>query len=242
MFTASLIKLCVTPLISVLFFGGVCESLKKGYINKWLGVWARKDLCVLISIYPYILSIQLWINFDKINPFLQCKSLYDVLWIDSFYGVSLQLGIDGISIFFVVLTTFIMPFCILTVDAPEIKDKFIFWTSLFLLESLLLISFCAIDLLLFFICFESVIIPMFIIMKRGSQAQKIKASYYFVLYTLAGSLPLFVGILFLCSAIGSTNFEILSFCFEEFFCKYQNVLWWFFFFGFATKIPMFPVQ
>ena len=83
---------------------------------------------------------------------------------------------------------------------------------------------------------------MYIIMKRGSQSQKIKASYYFVLYTLVGSLPLFVGILFICTAVGSTNLNELFFSQEYFFLQYQNILWWFFFFGFATKIPMFPVH
>ena len=124
-----------------------------------------------------------------------------------------------------IVTTFIMPFCILTLDSFFLKDKILNSISIFFLEFLLLVSFCAIDFFLFFICFEAVIIPMYIIMKRGSQSQKIKASYYFVLYTLVGSLPLFVGILFICTAVGSTNLNELFFSQEYFFLQYQNILW-----------------
>jgi NADH:ubiquinone oxidoreductase subunit 4 (subunit M) len=135
------------------------------------------------------------------------------------------LGIDGVSLFFIVLTTFIIPFCILTLDNNLILDKIAHIICILFLECLLLLSFSVIDLFLFFICFEAAIIPMYIIMKRGSQAQKIKASYYFIIYTLLGSLPLFIGILFICSALGTTNINVMFLSHTYFFFKYQNVLW-----------------
>lgn len=234
--------LVILPLLGIIVCSLHGEFLRVDSYKRGVFTFLGKTLVSFVTIFPFLISLKIWLDFDKLNPFQQFKTGLDFINIDSFYKMSLQLGVDGISIFFVMLTTFIMPFCILTLDSLENKDKALFAISLLFLESLLILSFCAIDLLLFFVCFEAVIIPMFIIMKRGSQSQKIKASYYFVLYTLAGSLPLFIGILFICTAINTTNIEIFYFCHSDFFFKYQNVLWWFFFFGFATKIPMFPVH
>ena len=123
----------------------------------------------------------------------------------------ISFGIDGISIFFVLLSTFITPLCLLTSYKRNLIFIKEYCLALLLLELFLIFSFIATDLIAFFIFFESILIPMFFLIGIwGSRERKIKASFFFFLYTLFGSIFLLFSILVLYYDIGTTNFNILS--------------------------------
>jgi proton-translocating NADH-quinone oxidoreductase chain M len=156
-------------------------------------------------------------------------------------NLNLTLGIDGISIFFLLLTTLLIPICIL-ISWNSINYKLKeYLISFLILEFLLIGVFCILDLLLFYIFFESVLIPMFLIIGVwGSRDRKILASYYFFLYTLLGSVLMLLSILYIYYQVGTTDYEVLlTFMFSE---TEQKILWITFFISFAAKVPMVPVH
>ena len=155
----------------------------------------------------------------------------------SFLNLSFSFGLDGISIFFFALSSFLIFLCVLFVwEAPLLKEYLI---ALTLIDLFLLLVFSSLDLLLFYIFFEAILIPMYLIIGLwGSRERKIRAVYLFFFYTLVGSLLMLVGLLYIYSHVGTLNLEYLlthSFSFEE-----QCWLWLAFFVSFASKIPMFP--
>lgn len=154
------------------------------------------------------------------------------------YNLYLSFGLDGISFCFLLLTAFIMPICLFASNTLEGEYKRLI-VYLLLLEIFLVISFCTTNLFFFFVFFESVLIPMFIIIGVwGARNRKINAAYYFFLYTLFGSFFLLFGILYLYTLIESFEYEVLlNVIFSP---KEQNFLFFFFFLPFAIKIPMFP--
>jgi NADH-ubiquinone oxidoreductase chain 4 len=132
----------------------------------------------------------------------------DILYFQQFI---ISFGIDGISLFFILLSTFITPLCLLTSYKRNLIFIKEYCLSLLLLELFLIFSFVSTDLISFFIFFESILIPMFFLIGVwGSRERKIKASFFFFLYTLFGSIFLFFSILVLYYDIGTTNFNILS--------------------------------
>lgn len=154
------------------------------------------------------------------------------------FNLEFALGLDGLSALFLVLINYIMALCIFA-SSPLIKNYKHFIIYLLLTQLFLILSFIVIDLFLFYIAFESVLIPMFIIIGTwGSRARKIKAAYYFFLYTLFGSLILLFGILCLYTTVGSTKYEMLLM--GRFSEDMQCLLWICFFIPFAIKIPMVP--
>jgi proton-translocating NADH-quinone oxidoreductase chain M len=157
------------------------------------------------------------------------------------HSLVFSFGIDGISLFFVILTTMLVPICLL-ISWNTVNQYLKIYLILFLvLESLLIGVFCILDLLLFYIFFESVLIPMFLIIGVwGSRGRKIKASFLFFLYTLFGSVSMLLSILYIYYQSGTTDYRVLvtfSFSFFE-----QKFLWISFFLSLATKIPMLPTH
>ena len=156
-------------------------------------------------------------------------------------NVNLNLGIDGISLFFVLLTTLLIALCLLisweTVKL-NLKEYLI---SFLVMEFFLIGVFCVLDLLMFYIFFESVLIPMFLIIGVwGSRERKIRAAYFFFLYTLTGSILMLLSILYIYLQSGTTDYEILlTFTFSLF---EQQLLWFTFFLSFAAKVPVVPVH
>ena len=162
-------------------------------------------------------------------------------------AIHYEIAVDGISIFFILLTTFIFPLCILS--SWEILDKLnasslkFYLINLLVLEFIIINAFLTTNLLLFFIFFESVLIPMlFIIGIWGPGDRKIKANYYFVFYTIAGSALLLFAILVLAFDFGSFSYIFIFEPIKVFLLdkKLQLFLWFFFFLSFAVKVPMFP--
>jgi proton-translocating NADH-quinone oxidoreductase chain M len=162
------------------------------------------------------------------------------MWIP-LLNINFTLGIDGISLFFILLTTLLIPVCLLTSWNSIQNNLKLFLLSFLIMEFFLIGVFCILDLLLFYIFFESILIPMFLIIGIwGSRERKIRAAYFFFLYTLLGSVLMLLAILYIYYQVGTTDYEVLlTFSFSE---LEQKVMWLAFFASFATKVPMIPVH
>jgi proton-translocating NADH-quinone oxidoreductase chain M len=195
-----------------------------------------KNFSLFISLFVFLYSLLLWINFDYSCAKFQFSTNF--VWI-SCSNINFSLGLDGVSLFFIVLTTFIFPLCILSsyISVKKfIKEYFI---AFLLLELILIITFSVVDILLFYIAFESVLIPMFIIIGIwGSRERKIRAAYMFFMYTLFGSVLFLLAIIYIYNKFGTTDYETLILV--DFSLLEQQILWLAFFLSFAAKIPMVP--
>ena len=156
-------------------------------------------------------------------------------------NINFVFGIDGISLFFLFLTTMLIPLCILASWNSVSFNVKEFLIAFLILDFFLIATFCVLDLLLFYVFFESVLIPMFLIVGVwGSRERKILAAYYFFIYTLLGSVIMLLSILYIFDQVGTTHYEtLLTFSFSE---KEQKFLWFAFFLAFAGKVPMVPVH
>lgn len=197
-----------------------------------------KVIALITSSITFILSILLWIWFDKSTGNFQFVD--KMLWIPNM-NINFTVGIDGISLFFIILTTLLIFLCLLA-SWNSIHTNLKEYLICFLIMEFFLIGvFCILDLLLFYIFFESVLIPMYLIVGVwGSRERKIRAAYFFFLYTLLGSVLMLLGILYLYYQVGTTDYEILVTTFLT--LKEQKFLWLAFFASFATKVPMVPVH
>lgn len=197
-----------------------------------------KIVSLNFSCFIWILSLFLWIFFNKSVGMFQYVNTF--FWLPSL-NLNFVIGIDGVSLFFVLLTTLLVPICLLA-SWDSIQHNTKYFVILFLLMEFMLIGvFCILDLLFFYVFFESVLIPMyFIIGIWGSRERKIRAAYFFFIYTVLGSILMLLAILYIYNKVGTTNYEVLltySFSMAE-----QKILWLAFFFSFATKVPMVPVH
>ena len=193
-----------------------------------------KKIALFISLLNFIISIYMWFQFDYNFSNYQFVQEFNNLNFCHFH-----IGVDGISLYFVLLTTFITPICILSNWTDiTIKLKY-FLISFLILETLQIAVFVVLDLFLFYIFFESVLIPLFfIIMIWGGSKNKDRAAFLLFLYTLAGSLFMLLAILFIYQNTASTDFLLLSL--TDINLNYQKILWLAFFLSFAIKTPLFP--
>ncbi|WP_269513574.1 NADH-quinone oxidoreductase subunit M [Brevundimonas subvibrioides] len=175
------------------------------------------------------------LQFDSANPAYQFVENY--AW---FAGAGYHLGVDGISILFVLLTAFLMPICILA-SWKSIETRVVDYMIAFLvLETLVIGVFTSLDLFLFYIFFEGTLVPMFIIIGVWGGANRIYAAYKFFLYTLLGSVLMLLAMLWMANKAGTTSIpELKTFAFSP---QAQSVLWLAFFASFAVKMPMWPVH
>nr|YP_011017790.1 NADH dehydrogenase subunit 4 [Pseudoceramium inkyui]WQF69636.1 NADH dehydrogenase subunit 4 [Pseudoceramium inkyui] len=221
-----LLILCFMPLIGVLVLLFIPAEDKNLCLN----------VTLVISCFSFLLSLLLWILFDPSTSFFQFSKILFYFPNSNFYYL---IGVDGISLFFILLTTFLVTLCILLSWQSVgffLKEYLI---AFLILEFCLLQVFCVLDLLLFYIFFESVLIPMFLIVGVwGSRSRKIRAAYQFFLYTLVGSLFMLLGIIFIFFSVGSFDIQILTS--TNFTFNLQIILWLTFFASFAVKIPMVP--
>nr|WCH58031.1 NADH dehydrogenase subunit 4 [Hypnea brasiliensis] len=225
-FTNPLVFTSITPLVGVMVLLFIEESNES---------WCRQ-IALWFSCLTFFSSLFLWLQFDSNTPFFQFVSTF--VWFPSlnFYYI---IGIDGISIFFILLTTFLVIICILISWSSVKHNTKDYLICFLLLEFFLIQVFSVLDILLFYIYFESVLIPMFLIIGVwGSRQRKIRAAYQFFLYTLIGSLLMLLGILVIYFQVGSTDFHILWY--STFSETKQLILWLTFFASFAIKIPMIP--
>lgn len=202
-----------------------------------------KSIGLVTTGITFLLSLALWIHFNQsISKFQFVESIdYWFPW-DSNSSTSLFLGVDGISLFFILLTTLLIFLCLLS-SWENIHSYLKEYLIAFLvLESLLLGVFMILDLLLFYILFEGTLIPMFImILIWGSRERKIRAATMLFLYTLLGSVFMLAAILYIFWSVGTTDYQILVAA-SSFTPFEERLLWFAFFLSFATKVPMLPVH
>ena len=224
------------PLLSVIIFmplvGGIIilfikEDESTANNIKWSAF--------LTSIGVFILSLILWLQFDYSNPFYQFEEKFR--WFAD-YNFFYHIGVDGISLFMILLSTFLIPICILASwNNIKIKTKEYMLSFLFL-ETVMIGMFASIDILLFYIFFEAVLIPMYLIIGIWGGKRRIYASFKFFLYTLLGSVLMLIAIIVMYR--NSDSMSILNLQGNFFAFNTQLFLWLAFFASFAVKIPMWP--
>ena len=195
-----------------------------------------KSVALFTSFVNFLLSIYLWILFDQTTS--EFQFVEQRIWIEDF--VNYKVGIDGISILFILLTTFITPICILSVN-NSIKERLSeFLIAVLIMESFMIGVFCSLDLVIFYLFFEAGLIPMFLIIGIWGGTRRVYSAFKFFLYTLLGSVLMLVAIITIYWLTGTTDvIELYNLGIET---KYQNLLWLAFFSSFAVKTPMWPVH
>ncbi|QGA55618.1 NADH-quinone oxidoreductase subunit M [Brucella sp. 2280] len=195
-----------------------------------------RNVALLTTVFVFILSLVVWAGFDNSNPGFQMVEELD--WMGS--GISYHMGVDGISVLFVVLSAFLMPFCILASWVSVEKRVKEYMIAFLILETLMIGVFCALDLFLFYVFFEASLIPMFIIIGVWGGKRRVYASLKFFLYTLLGSVLMLIAIMAMYWQAGTMNIvELLKY---DFPASMQTWLWLAFFASFAVKMPMWPVH
>ncbi|MDJ0929697.1 NADH-quinone oxidoreductase subunit M [Breoghania sp.] len=193
-------------------------------------------VALLTTGFTFLVSLFIWVGFDPSNPGFQMVE--SVEWLDGKIGY--KMGVDGISMLFVILTTFLMPFCILASwNAVQVRVKE-YMVAFLVLEALMIGVFCALDLLVFYVFFEGGLIPMFLIIGVWGGKRRVYASFKFFLYTLTGSLLMLVAILAMYWDAETTDIQVLMN--HPFSPEMQFWLWIAFFASFAVKMPMWPVH
>jgi len=194
-----------------------------------------KILALVTSLVTLALSVFLVSKFDAKDTGFQFVET--VTW---FSGATYRMGIDGISILFVLLTAFLLPICILA-SWESVTDRVLEYLAAFLLlETLVIGVFCALDLVLFYLFFEGGLVPMFLIIGIWGGKNRVYAAYKFFLYTLLGSVLMLAAILAMASIAKTTSIpDLMVFKFDP---KVQILLWLAFFASFAVKMPMWPVH
>ena len=195
-----------------------------------------KYVALFTSIVNFLLSIYLWYLFDPTTSAFQFVE--DREWLIGI--VNYKVGVDGISILFVVLTAFITPLCIISVNNSVKKRLRDFLIAILIMESFMIGVFCSLDLVIFYLFFEAGLIPMFLIIGIWGGPKRVYSAFKFFLYTLLGSVLMLVAIISIYWISGTTDVEKLYQLGID--PKYQNLLWLAFFSSFAVKTPMWPVH
>ena len=193
-----------------------------------------KKIALTTSLINFFISLFIWYQFDSSQTQYQFVSEFNQL-----NFCHLNFGIDGISLYFVLLTTFVTPVALLSNYTNITTNLKFFLISFLLLETLQICAFVSLDLLLFYIFFESVLPILFIVIVIfGHGNDRFRSAFLFFLYTLAGSLPMLLCILMIYSYIGSTDFQLISL--YSISLESQKILWLGFFLAFAVKTPLYP--
>jgi NADH-quinone oxidoreductase subunit M len=224
------------PILSTVIFlpvlGGVAIMLLSRK-NEALIKWAA----LVISVLTFIVSLPLFTNFDKTTHAMQFTEKY--WWIPD-WNIQYSLGVDGISILFVLLSTLVTILCVL-ISWNSIKDKMKeFFVSLLFIEGAMIGVFCSLDFFLFYIFWEAMLIPMYLLIGVWGGGRRLYAAIKFFLYTFVGSVLMLVGIIVLYKT--SHTFDILQLMNQAYPFTLQMILFWAFFAAFAVKVPMFPVH
>jgi len=222
-------SLILLPLVGSLFILFVKSDISKSYQSS-------KYVALFTSFVNFLISVYLWYLFD--NSISQFQFIEDKEWLRGF--VNYKVGIDGISILFILLTTLITPLCIISINnsiSSRLKE---FLIAILVMESLMIGVFCSLDLVIFYLFFEGGLIPMFLIIGIWGGSRRIYSAFKFFLFTLLGSVLMLVGIITIYWTSGTT--DIIQLYELGIDWKYQNLLWLAFFSSFAVKTPMWPVH
>jgi NADH-quinone oxidoreductase subunit M len=220
-------SLILLPLIGVLFILLSRSSDKSNYQSS-------KYVALFVSFTNFFVSIYLWYIFDPNTSDFQFVE--NRLWLEGF--INYKVGIDGISILFIVLTTLITPLCIISVNQSINTKLKEFLIAILVMESLMIGVFCSLDLVIFYLFFEGGLIPMFLIIGIWGGTRRVYSAFKFFLFTLLGSVLMLVAIISIYWITGTTDIVELNNLGVD--VKYQNLLWLAFFSSFAVKTPMWP--
>ncbi len=224
------------PILSTLIFLPLASSLfiflSKGQKNNFGAIY----ISLFASIATFILSLFLWYSLDYTSS--EFQFVEEKTWINDF--IKFKLGVDGISILFIILTTLITPICIISC-INSVKDRIKeFLIAILILETFMIGVFCSLDLVIFYLFFEAGLIPMFLIIGVWGGPKRVYSAFKFFLFTLLGSVLMLVAIIVIYWLTGTTDItEIYEIKIPK---DYQNLLWLAFFSSFAVKTPMWPVH
>ena len=221
-------SLILLPIIGALFLFFTKDKNGNNLTAKYVSLFT--------TIVNFLISIYLWILFDQSTSNFQF--IEDREWINGF--INYKVGVDGISILFIILTTFITPLCIISVNHTvkvRLRD---FLIAILIMESFMIGVFCALDLVVFYLFFEAGLIPMFLIIGIWGGPKRVYSAFKFFLYTLLGSVLMLVAIISIYWISGTT--DVIKLYEIGIDSKYQNLLWLAFFSSFAVKTPMWPVH
>ena len=227
------------PILSLLIFLPTVGALFVFIVRGDARIVARNARMTALwtSLITFALSLGIWIDFDNSTADFQFVERAE--WIP-ILGASYHLGVDGISMLFVILSTFLTPLCVLAsweAIQSRVKEYMI---AFLLLETFMVGMFCALDFVLFYIFFEGVLIPMFLIIGVWGGPNRVYAAFKFFLYTLTGSVLLLVAVMVIYFDAETTDIvELLGIGFDP---GLQIWLWLAFFASFAVKVPMWPVH
>lgn len=201
----------------------------------------HRIIALFFSFLTFLLSLLIWAQFlpNSPEPFQQIAgftgSWKGTLWL------RLEFGIDGLSLWIVLLTTFLIPIAILCSWLTQTKKSQAFIILLLVLEACLLATFTCLDFLGFYVFYECSLLPMFLLISLGgSRSRKVRAAYLLVIYTLVGSLAILPCVLLIYSQAGSTSYLLLAT--EYWSPARQYILWWGLFLAFAVKVPIIPMH
>ena len=224
------------PILSTLIFLPLVSSLfifiSRGQKNNNSAIY----ISLFSSLATFILSIFIWYSMDYASADFQF--LEEQSWINDF--IKFKLGVDGISILFIVLTTLITPICIIScINSVKNRVKE-FLIAIMILETFMIGVFCSLDLVVFYLFFEAGLIPMFLIIGIWGAPKRVYSAFKFFLFTLLGSVLMLVAIIAIYWITGTTDVtQIYEIKIPK---EYQNLLWLAFFSSFAVKTPMWPVH
>jgi len=224
------------PILSTLIFLPLVSSffifLSRDKTNNNSSIY----ISLFSSFATFLLSIFLWYSLDLSTS--EFQFVEEKTWINDF--IKFKLGIDGISILFIVLTTFITPICIIScVNSVKVRVKE-FLIAILILETFMIGVFCSLDLVIFYLFFEAGLIPMFLIIGVWGGPRRVYSAFKFFLFTLLGSVLMLVAIIVIYWLTGTTDItQIYEIKISK---EYQNILWLAFFSSFAVKMPMWPVH
>ncbi|RAK52899.1 NADH-quinone oxidoreductase subunit M [Phenylobacterium deserti] len=194
-----------------------------------------KWIALVTTLATLALSVLLVLQFDASNPGFQFVE--DAAW---FAGLHYRMGVDGVSVLFVLLTAFLLPICIAASWRSIEKRVHEYLIAFLILETLVIGVFCALDIILFYVFFEFSLVPMFLIIGIWGGARRIYAAFKFFLYTLLGSILMLAAILAMINVAGTSSIPALMA--YKFAPGLQTWLWLAFFASFAVKMPMWPVH
>jgi NADH-quinone oxidoreductase subunit M len=217
----------VAGILVLRLFGAAKDQARTETAGKWIAM--------ATTLATFALSILLTARFDRATSAFQFVE--DIPW---FAGAGYRMGVDGISVLFVLLTAFLLPICILASWKSIEKRVLEYLIAFLVLETLVIGVFCALDITLFYLFFEGGLLPMFLIIGIWGGQRRVYAAFKFFLYTLLGSVLMLAAILYMISIAHTSSIpELMAFHFDP---KVQTWLWLAFFASFAVKMPMWPVH
>lgn len=228
-----LTSLLIIPVLGVLALSPM-QDLSSGAGNAAADNSRMKKIALFVTLLNFVVSLVMWGEFDSNSSEYQFTAEFNQV---SF--CHLHIGIDGLSLYFVLLTTFTMPICILASWENVQHNLKYFLIAFLMVETLLIALFVVLDLLLFYVFFESVLVPLFLIVGIwGASETRIRASFLLFLYTLFGSLFMLLAFLVIIYNVGTSDLQMLSLADISF--ESQKILWLAIFLSFAIKTPLVP--